>query len=222
MFELRPLLCALALCLVLPALPSSAQPAGEAESAESSKKRSKKEAAAEPESILDEVLESGMISVNSEPSSYVYLDGAYLGTTPVLNHGVVAGEHVLTLKCIACDADDPKATWRKTITIVDDQLFQHVQIFDEPPPSPELKKEEKPAPTEDTPATLFVSAEPYANVYVDGRLAGTTPLVNVPLSPGMHTILLVCGGCSKQVKHSETLRVGAGEDHFIEHTFSSP
>ncbi|MFI5309311.1 MAG: PEGA domain-containing protein, partial [Polyangiales bacterium] len=39
--------------------------------------------------------------------------------------------------------------------------------------------------------TLRVQTRPWSNVLVDGRMVGTTPLMNVPVSAGRHTLTFV-------------------------------
>jgi len=41
------------------------------------------------------------------------------------------------------------------------------------------------------PGTLRVNSTPWSQVYVDGRLIGNTPQMNIQLAPGMHRITLV-------------------------------
>ncbi len=79
-------------------------------------------------------------------------------------------------------------------------------VLPDPEPDPEalaLPEEVEPAPettTEPRPATprravrrglLDVRVSPYADVFVDGKLVGTTPLKPIELAPGTHKVLLV-------------------------------
>jgi serine/threonine protein kinase len=78
-----------------------------------------------------------------------------------------------------------------------------------PAPEPEAQ-EEAPAPPKAAPAesasggtgTLRVQTRPWSKVLVDGRMLGTTPLMNVPLSAGHHTLTFVNDdfGIRKSVK----------------------
>jgi serine/threonine protein kinase len=87
----------------------------------------------------------------------------------------------------------------------------------EPPPAPEQASEVEPAPRPaPKPAaagggtgTLRVQTRPWSKVMVDGRLIGSTPQMNIPLSAGSHTLTLV----NDEFGLRKTLRVNieAGE-----------
>jgi serine/threonine-protein kinase len=51
--------------------------------------------------------------------------------------------------------------------------------------------------------TLRINSRPWSQVYVDGRLIGNTPQMNVPLSPGSHSLKLV----NPQLGMSKTLKI---------------
>jgi PEGA domain len=67
----------------------------------------------------------------------------------------------------------------------------------EPTPAPKAAPEPAPEPTPEPAAsaggtgTLRVQTRPWSKVFADGRPLGTTPLMNVPLSAGRHTLLFV-------------------------------
>jgi hypothetical protein len=56
---------------------------------------------------------------------------------------------------------------------------------------------------------LTVAVLPFAEVVVDGRVAGTTPLRRLPLKAGVHTIVLRNGGLHKNVRRNERIEPGA-------------
>jgi serine/threonine-protein kinase len=76
--------------------------------------------------------------------------------------------------------------------------------------APEAAPQEAPAPSQPAAAeaggggtgTLRVQTRPWSKVLVDGRLVGTTPLMNVPVSAGHHTLTFVNDdfGIRKSVK----------------------
>jgi serine/threonine protein kinase len=86
--------------------------------------------------------------------------------------------------------------------------------LDEQPPSPapvaaRPEPEPEPGPEAAAPSggsvgtgTLRVQTRPWSKVTIDGRPAGTTPLMNVPLSAGKHTLIFVNDdfGIKKTVK----------------------
>jgi hypothetical protein len=69
------------------------------------------------------------------------------------------------------------------------------------------RKTERAAAQPDT-GYFSVDALPYAEIYIDGALAGITPLVRVPLRPGKHSIRAVAeSGASERI----TITVRSGE-----------
>jgi hypothetical protein len=65
-----------------------------------------------------------------------------------------------------------------------------------------------PPPPSATPGTLFINATPWGSLYVDGRLVGNTPQVNLRLEPGMHTLRIMRDGF---VPWQQEIRVVAGD-----------
>ena len=60
-----------------------------------------------------------------------------------------------------------------------------------------------------TPGSLVLEATPWAEVTVDGRNVGETPLGNVTVAPGMHTLLFKNPESGKSVKR--TVQVNPGQ-----------
>jgi hypothetical protein len=82
-------------------------------------------------------------------------------------------------------------------TRVDDAPQAAVRPPQEPAPAPQ------PAPQ----GTVFINATPWGSVYVDGRLVGNTPQVNLRLDAGTHTLRVVRDGF---VPWEREVRVAAG------------
>ncbi|MEM9189964.1 MAG: serine/threonine-protein kinase [Myxococcota bacterium] len=57
--------------------------------------------------------------------------------------------------------------------------------------------------------TLRINTRPWSQVYVDGRLIGNTPQMNIPLRAGSHRVTLV--NSDFDIRHSITVNVPAGE-----------
>jgi hypothetical protein len=55
---------------------------------------------------------------------------------------------------------------------------------------------------------LSVAVLPFAEVVVDGRVAGTTPLWRVPLRAGSHIVELRNAGLHRQVRRTERIEAG--------------
>jgi serine/threonine-protein kinase len=68
-----------------------------------------------------------------------------------------------------------------------------------PPPQPTVAPQ---------PGTLLVNTRPWGQLYVDGQLIGNTPLRDVRVSPGTHTVRVVRDG---YVPFERTIRIAAGE-----------
>lgn len=66
------------------------------------------------------------------------------------------------------------------------------------------------APSDQPPGKLRVTAEPYANVLVDGKLVGPTPMLGHKLPPGKHTVVLV-DPASGEVRLRKTVIISSGE-----------
>jgi hypothetical protein len=56
---------------------------------------------------------------------------------------------------------------------------------------------------------LTIAVLPFAEVIVDGRAAGTTPLRNLSLKPGVHTIELRNDGLHRRTRRTEHIESGA-------------
>ena len=59
--------------------------------------------------------------------------------------------------------------------------------------------------------TLAVNSRPWSQVYVDGRLIGNTPQMNIPLAAGRHTVTFVNSEFSIRETRTVTITAGATE-----------
>jgi hypothetical protein len=67
--------------------------------------------------------------------------------------------------------------------------------------------------------TLDVHVQPYADVFVDGDLIGTTPLAPIELAPGSHTVLLA--NSQLDVKRTKTVVIVGGKKARIDEDLRS-
>ncbi|AEK73694.1 hypothetical protein GQS_09000 [Thermococcus sp. 4557] len=120
---------------------------------------------------------------SNPPGAEVYVDEDYLGTTPITDHKLPLGEHTIKVKM-----EDYKE-YTKTINI-------------------ELGKTTKVEATLSAiPATFKVSSNPSgADVYINGKYRGTTPLT-LELSPGTHSLTISKNGYKEYVMNV-TLEAG--------------
>jgi len=134
----------------------------------------------------------GYLTVYSSPSdAEVYVDGDYVGKTPLEDYKLSTGDHSVVVK--KNDYQD----YRTTVTIE---------------PGKTTKVE---ATLSEVPATLEVSSDPSgADVYVDSFYKGTTPLT-IQLSPGSHTVRITKGDYEV---YTTTVTLSPGETKSISAT----
>ena len=64
-------------------------------------------------------------------------------------------------------------------------------------------------PVQQAPGFLTINATPWADVYVDGKAVGQTPIGSLEVTPGTHTVRLVCPPL--EAEKTTTVTVGSGE-----------
>jgi hypothetical protein len=161
-------------------------------------------------------LQLGYLTVETEPWAEMWVDGSYVGTTPVRDMQLAQGTHSLKLMCGECRND---VIFQSEFVIVTEQTTRIFRALPDPPPKyvaevpPELPYDPR------RPGTLNVITRPWANVFVDDQLKGTTPLVEVKLSPGKHRVRLVCGECEPAVQRTVSVTIEPGEEQLLEYVF---
>ncbi len=124
-------------------------------------------AAAEPEvPPAPAAPEFGHLLVVVEPWAEVAVDGVEKGQTPLPELRLTAGGHQLVLS-------NPNfvGVIRDRVQVIAGQSVQRRYSFNDS-------------------GTLRLLVRPWADVYVDGRHAGQTPIGALPLPPGSHTIVM--------------------------------
>jgi hypothetical protein len=147
---------------------------------------------------------TGFISVSSSPSgAYIYLDGAYQGTTPYTIVSVAPGHHTVSLDLSGYQH------WETGVDVAaggTSSVSASLVPTHGPTPTP------APSPTT---GTISVSSSPSGtNVYLDDTYKGIAPLTITDVSTGTHTIEVKLEGyedwsTSVQVTAGETLPVPA-------------
>jgi hypothetical protein len=109
---------------------------------------------------------------------------------------------------------------------VEDEAGDEVADLADEQPTPEPPPLEPLLPLEDagdpdvisSSATAFISinARPWASVYLDGELLGTTPLKDREIPPGSHSLRLECGPCDGPQQRSYSFTVDPT------HTYTAP
>ncbi|WP_456365879.1 PEGA domain-containing protein [Thermococcus sp.] len=133
---------------------------------------------------------TGKLTVNSNPSgAEVYIDGKKVGTTPLRNYTIPEGIHEVAVR---------KAGYAERAYAISIK-YGELKVLNVTL-SPEMGK-------------LTVKSNPSgAEVYVDGRKVGTTPLENYTVTAGTHEITLIKDGYQNFTK---TVTVNPGEEASI-------
>jgi hypothetical protein len=110
--------------------------------------------------------EFGQLLVVAEPWASVTVDGAEKGETPLTEMRLPAGSHEVVLS-------NPNyvGVIRDQVRILPAETIQRRYTFEDS-------------------GSLRILVKPWADVFVDGRFAGQTPLGALRVPPGKHTILL--------------------------------
>lgn len=128
----------------------------------------------------------GLLTLRSDPWCDVYVDGRKIGPTPLYRAPVPAGRRTIVLRNDAAGA-------QRTLSL-------------DVPPGKEVKR-----------AIVFprgrltVRVKPWAQVHVDGRAVGTTPLEPLELVAGQHEVRLVNPDLGKEETRLVSVRPGRDE-----------
>jgi len=119
---------------------------------------------------------SGFIRVSATPWAKVYIDGQYVGTTPLAQPvKVSAGKHRVQM------TNPEFQDWAADFNVEPDKTVEKAVTLQPVPP-----------------AYFKVTAVPWADVYIDGEKIATTPIANaIELKSGRHRVRLVNPGCEE-------------------------
>jgi hypothetical protein len=143
---------------------------------------------------------SGWLNVASEPESEVWIDGKKVGKTPMEDHDLPVGLHVVVLK-----TEDGRRE-SKQLQILRDKTTEWKHRF-----APKEVVEEGP-----NMGRLSVTSNVEAEVIIGGRRAGWTPFLSHPLKPGRHVVTLKT---DKRQTRTYTIVIAAGRTQTISVTF---
>jgi serine/threonine-protein kinase len=129
------------------------------------------------------------VTLGSRPGSEVWIDGARLGPTPIVARSLACGKHQVAFRAV-----DQGLEREETIVLQPGQLLRR---------SIDLTK----GPGDACAVTL--SSQPWSEVWIDNRRAGTTPLVGYAVSCGHHDI--VFRNNELQLSHRESIDVKPDE-----------
>jgi hypothetical protein len=145
------------------------------------------------------VATTGRLVIRSTPAgARVSVDGKDAGVTPATVRDLSRGPHNVRV------TEDGYSAEERRIVLTDERMSQAMRF--------ELSKKPVPGAAPVAPAGpggLMVESRPSgALVYVDGRLAGTTPLAIESVAAGDHSIALASDGYQRWVG---SVRVATGE-----------
>jgi hypothetical protein len=133
------------------------------------------------------------VSMATTPWTVVLIDGVRVGTTPLFRLPVAPGPHVVDFINEAAGV-----VGREEVVLQEAELRKLKLIFVTAQERTELDESRAAAAvhhdecvtTDGDRALLSVDVKPWARVFVDGRLVGSTPLFRYPIRPGTHHVRL--------------------------------
>ena len=136
--------------------------------------------------------ETGTLTINSLPWARIFLDGRNTGfVTPVRGLELAVGRHRLGLQT----GDGQMHSFSIQVAAGETTRVVRRLNADWPPPEPTLptnpSDEELLNPDRIDYGTLRINSTPAASIYVDGRLQGTTPQLDIRVPPGRRRITLI-------------------------------
>ncbi len=128
----------------------------------------------------------GFLTVRSSPWCDVYLDGTKIGVTPISRYELPSGRHFLVLK------NQKEGAYRETsVKVEPGREAKEALVFGQ--------------------GTLDIRVQPWAQVFVDGKPLGMTPLKPLALLAGTHELRLVNHEIGKEETRRVAIREGGRE-----------
>ena len=150
---------------------------------------------------------TGILNVNSTPSrASVYIDGEYIGNTPLNNHVLEKGNHSLQLNLAGHEDFNGSVSVIAGQNIERDFTLTATTVSTPDPLSPPpISLAVKP-----TTGTLNIISDPSGtSVYIAGEYKGKTPLDNIEVSVGNHEVRLEQEGYEEE---KQLISVSSGEN----------
>lgn len=149
----------------------------------------------------------GTLTLATEPWTAVSVDGVVVGTTPLFRFELAAGPHTLTLVNASRGVNVSE-----DVVIEEGHAHKLKLVLALSAGEAVLNDDHDGADIacidDDEAAFVTVDTRPWAKVWVDGRLAGVTPLFKFKVSAGAHAVRLMTG--AGQVR-AVRFTAGAGE-----------
>ena len=125
---------------------------------------------------------NGFVSINADVGSKVFIDGSFVGETPIGKHELSAGSHTVVFKS----------------GLTETSITKNVKV--KPNETSKVKAKFL--------AALNVQCEPWANVYLDSVKIGQTPLVKHNIEPGIYLVRLENPELGKQKSYTKEFHAG--------------
>lgn len=134
----------------------------------------------------------GTLTLATEPWTVVSVDGVVVGTTPLFRHELSAGKHALRLTNEGRGVDVVEEV------VVEEGHAHKLKLVLALSAGEAVLKDGKDGAevdcvSDDDAAFVTVDTRPWAKVWVDGRLAGVTPVWKHRVSAGAHAVRLMTG-----------------------------
>lgn len=163
-----------------------------------------------------DIVPPGFVSANTYPWTQVLIDGERIGSTPLFRQELAAGEHTVTF------VNDKKGVnYEEKITIEPSRTIKLQVMLQQAAGEKDLSFSPYDiARTDDEdcdelplsePAYLSVNTDPWAKVFVDNEYVGHSPLFEVPVSPGQHTLRFVRDDGTEKMNVFSQITANAGE-----------
>jgi len=133
----------------------------------------------------------GALTIATEPWSEVFADGQLIGTTPLWRHRLLPGRYSVRMA-----NSDAGFEIERDIEVPSARMVKVRAHFAAVAPLPESSRDDIQLARDCgrdllTPAYLSVNTTPWTQVWIDGKLAGSTPLYRHRVAPGLHQIRLI-------------------------------
>lgn len=138
------------------------------------------------------------LSLGSIPWSDVQIDGQRAGFTPVTDYPVACGTHEILFT-------SPERGLARKISLSVRPGEKVKRIVDLGGPKAAPAGASSAAPASRPPCRVTLGSKPWSEIWIDGNRAGTTPLVDYPVSCGTHDVLFLSR--DSNVQHRESLTV---------------
>lgn len=167
----------------------------------------------------------GTLTLATEPWTVVAVDGVVVGTTPLYRYELSAGPHQLAL-----------SNGARGVAVVEDVVIAEGRahklklllatasgeaVLDDAV-SGDGGDAEVECIDDDAAAFVTVDTRPWSKVFIDGKLAGVTPVFAHKVAAGAHAVVLQSGNGVAQVVRAARFTAAAGETVKVVLTMSDP